>query len=547
MKKKNRTTWIKARSVLCVCIASLMTLSAISAGAVKQETLETNNNVQSAAEKSTPILGDVNSDGNVTLRDAIEVQKNSLSIIGISDSQKICADVDRNGKVNLLDSLYIQKYALQIPIAITGIGKAISSVGSDTVTLNKSALTLGVGESYTLIKSSPTGTNLTTAVYSSDNTSVVTVTLRGGVLSAKSVGKAVVTIKTANGATASCTVTVKKAPTSITLNRILLNLNLGESYYLDTSFPIGEGANVKYKSNNTSVASVNSSGGLVTAKKAGTAKITATTYNGKSATCTVTVTNLNLPAPITEDNIVNGMKRGTKSLSEVLGFKFSYYLSWLDNHDFDSSKPDYYIGTPYAGADCRVPNALKGKAFGHNDAVGDCKMSNTGFVWHTLYAACTYGKGDNSATNSDGYFAGLHNSKKCQYYSPTGVKIPTLDKSDGISWYEMYSQQQVKRYYYKSKDAMLQSGVLEKGDIIWQFSNRTYNGKAAENLSSSLHHVGIYYPATYKGKSVNFWHSGLDGGIDSNGWGTMSNSITQITGMTSDDNIKLYVVIKVAP
>ena len=92
---------------------------------------------------------------------------------------------------------------------------------------------------------------------------------------------------------------------------------------------------------------------------------------------------------------------------------------------------------------------------------------------------------------------------------------------------------------------MLKSGVLEKGDIIRLISNRTYNGKAAENVSGSLHHIGIYYPTTYNGKSVNFWHSGPDGGTDANGWKTKSNSITQISGMTVDANIKMYVVIKV--
>ena len=45
---------------------------------------------------------------------------------------------------------------------------------------------------------------------------------------------------------------------------------------------------IKYSSSNTGIATVNSSG-LVTAKKSGTAIITAKTYNGKTATCKITV------------------------------------------------------------------------------------------------------------------------------------------------------------------------------------------------------------------------------------------------------------------
>lgn len=535
--KKNAKAFAKA--FLCIYLSlSMLILSLISGASAIDK-----NTITDSAASNEPVLGDVNSDGLAKLRDAILVQKYSLLMIDFNERQLLCGDVDKNSKVNLLDSIYIQKYALQSLNNSLGIGEPLRK---DTVALNVSEITLGVGESYTLVKSSPTGSDLSTAVFSSDSKNIASVNSSSGTVKANKAGTATVTVTTKNGATTSCQVTVRNAPTSVYLNKTALTLAVGEAYYLDCSFPIAQYAHkITYSSNKSSVATVAAGTGLVTAKSVGTAVITAKTYNGKTASCTVTVRKDRVPNPVTENNIVSGMSRGSKRLSEVLGFNSNTYLNWLDNHDNDSSKAGYYIGTTFAVADCRVPNGAKGSVWGHADTAGKSGMNSAGFVWHVLYSACTSGKGDNPNTKSDGYFGGAHNGGKCQYYSPTGVKIPTLDASDGVSWYDMYSGENVKRYYFKTKSAMLRSGVLEKGDIIRLISNRTYNGKAAENVSGSLHHIGIYYPTTYNGKSVNFWHSGPDGGTDANGWKTKSNSITQISGMTVDTNIKMYVVIKV--
>ena len=537
--KLKKTSKAFSKAFLCIYLSlSMLILSLISgASALDKNTITFSN------ASNEPVLGDVNSDGLAKLRDAILVQKYSLLMIDFNERQLLCGDVDKNNKVNLLDSIYIQKYALQSLSNSLGIGAPLRK---DTVVLNVSEITLGVGESYTLIKSSPTGSDLSTAVFSSDSKNIASVNSSSGTVKANKAGTATLTVTTKNGATASCRVTVRNAPTSVYLNKTALTLAVGEAYYLDCSFPIAQYAHkITYSSNKSSVATVATGTGLVTAKSVGTAVITAKTYNGKTASCTVTVRKDRVPNPVTENNIVSGMSRGSKRLSEVLGFDSNTYLNWLDNHDNDSSKAGYYIGTPFAVADCRVPNGAKGSVWGHADTAGKSGMNSAGFVWHVLYSACTSGKGDNPNTKSDGYFSGAHNGGKCQYYSPTGVKIPTLDASDGVSWFDMYSGKNVKRYYFKTKSAMLKSGVLEKGDIIRLISNRTYNGKAAENVSGSLHHIGIYYPTTYNGKSVNFWHSGPDGGTDANGWKTKSNSITQISGMTVDANIKMYVVIKV--
>lgn len=79
--------------------------------------------------------------------------------------------------------------------------------------------------------------------------------------------------------------------TSVTLNRDTLNLEVGETGKLSATVWPDSAADksITWSSSNTDVASVISNG-TVTAKKAGTAVITATAVNGKNASCTVTVT-----------------------------------------------------------------------------------------------------------------------------------------------------------------------------------------------------------------------------------------------------------------
>ncbi|WP_368191681.1 Ig domain-containing protein [Blautia sp. 1033sp1_1033st1_G9_1033SCRN_220408] len=83
--------------------------------------------------------------------------------------------------------------------------------------------------------------------------------------------------------------TTSKAPkASIKLNKAKFTIYKGKTATLKATVT-GASTKVKWKSSNSSIAVVNSKG-KITAKKAGTCKITATA-NGKKATCTVTVKN----------------------------------------------------------------------------------------------------------------------------------------------------------------------------------------------------------------------------------------------------------------
>ncbi|WP_238916975.1 Ig-like domain-containing protein [Clostridium sp. YIM B02555] len=97
---------------------------------------------------------------------------------------------------------------------------------------------------------------------------------------------------------------------SITLDKSTMNLNVGDSQQL-TATTTPAGAQVTWKSSDPSVATVDSTG-KVTGVKEGTCTITATTADGLTATCVVTVTLKGIepnpnptPDPTDTDKIVN--------------------------------------------------------------------------------------------------------------------------------------------------------------------------------------------------------------------------------------------------
>ena len=170
-----------------------------------------------------------------------------------------------------------------------------TTVDVEKVSLNKSATTLTEGESETLT-ATITPSNATgdkTVKWSSSNAEVAAVDSNGKV-TAKKAGTAVITATSSNGKTAGCTVTVKQkeiAITGISLNKSTTSLTEGESETLTATITPSNATGdktVKWSSSNEAVAAVDSNG-KVTAKKAGTAVITATSSNGKTAGCTVTV------------------------------------------------------------------------------------------------------------------------------------------------------------------------------------------------------------------------------------------------------------------
>ena len=203
------------------------------------------------------------------------------------------AEGTANITVSVVDSNYKPE---QVTLQVTVSEKKIEIT---EVLLNKDAETLTEGDTITLsAEVLPYDTTYSKNVsWSSSNEAVATVSADGTV-TAKSAGIAIITATSENGMTASCTITVEKKLRPITevyLDKSSATLTEGDTATL-TATVLPENTtyskDVSWSSSNSAVATVDANG-TVTAKSAGTAVITATTENGKTASCTVTVNKKN--------------------------------------------------------------------------------------------------------------------------------------------------------------------------------------------------------------------------------------------------------------
>ena len=175
---------------------------------------------------------------------------------------------------------------------------------STGVTLDQTTATVSVGGSIQLVASIwPANSGDYIASWYSSNTSVAYVSTTG-LVTGISGGPATITVTTALGRTATCSVTV---PTSLSpsypssyvslsqstaainttgVNKtVLLTASIHNNYTSDYI--------ISWHSSNDSIATV--ANGLVTGINAGNATITVRTRDGHTATCTVTVTEVNVP------------------------------------------------------------------------------------------------------------------------------------------------------------------------------------------------------------------------------------------------------------
>lgn len=158
----------------------------------------------------------------------------------------------------------------------------------ENITLNKTSVTIGVKQTCNLTAKLSPDDSATYCSWSSSNNTIATVTSEGKV-TAKKVGTVTIMVKTSNGKTATCIITVKKAPDSIALNKTATTIKVGQTETLTATLtPNNSVTYCNWSSSDKTIATVNANG-VVTAKKAGAATIMVKTSNGKVAICTVTV------------------------------------------------------------------------------------------------------------------------------------------------------------------------------------------------------------------------------------------------------------------
>ena len=187
------------------------------------------------------------------------------------------------------------------------------TVYASGIKLNRNSLVLGKGESYTVKATvNPANTTNKTVTWVSGNTKVATVS--GGVIKAVNNGTTTITARTSNGKTASCQITVKNAPSRITISQGVLTLGVGETYKLSASIDKNAFCSQRtFRSSNSSIIKMTRSSwqGEFKALKPGVAYVTVRTYNVKESTCKVTVKAA--PTQVALNKGVVYMKAGQRS------------------------------------------------------------------------------------------------------------------------------------------------------------------------------------------------------------------------------------------
>lgn len=210
-----------------------------------------------------------------------------------SSSDDTIASVDQEGLVTALKVGKVQITATAEDGALKAVCEVEVAAFVSGIKFDKNELELYNGDTYTLQATIlPEDANNKTLSWSSSNPQVATVD-ENGVVTAIAAGTATITVAATDesGVETTCKVTVLQHVESVTLSRTSGSMYVGEAKALTATVLPENAANktVIWSSSNTAVATVDQSG-LVTAVKAGTAQITATTEEGGlTAVCDVTV------------------------------------------------------------------------------------------------------------------------------------------------------------------------------------------------------------------------------------------------------------------
>ncbi len=193
------------------------------------------------------------------------------------------------------------------------------------ITSKKNAYTITCGSSLDLGKEITLSAE-GTIKYSSNNSKVVSIDSKTGKMTAKTAGTAVITVtvdKTANSTAATKKINVTVSPKSLTIKskKSSYKMTYGGSYDLAKDLTFSTKSTAKYSSSKSSVVSINSKTGKMTAKGVGTAVITVKvdkTSTVAAATKKITVT---VSPKVTVKN------KGVQKYTAGKSYKLSDYIT----------------------------------------------------------------------------------------------------------------------------------------------------------------------------------------------------------------------------
>ena len=285
------------------------------------------------------------------LNPGIDIDTTNLSAVAYTSSDPGVAKVAADGTITAVGpgvaTITARSYnGLQDTAEIT-VKAAPSSVR-----IAPTSITMGVGEVYALSPVITEG-SYTQFTYKASN-SRVSVT-EGGLITARKSGTAKVTVTTHNGKKATLSIKVLNAPSEIRLDKTELTLELGQTAQLKYALTKNTASSVTWYSNNETVCTVNALG-VLTPVGRGTATITATTANGKQASCVVRCIE-----PISDLTLTNSVISVQVGDVESLGVKAT-----------TASGGDYEGEIAYTSSDASIAKADSGNVYGKK--AGNCQV-----------------------------------------------------------------------------------------------------------------------------------------------------------------------------
>lgn len=232
------------------------------------------------------------------------------------------------------------------------------------------------GEQYQLnakIFPDPTSSKI---IWESSNEAVATVD-NTGLVTAKEHGSVTITAKTDNGLSAACAISVITPATSLTFEKKMVELYVGESEQLNlTVLPMDTTDKVTYTAYAYSDAATVNNAGKVTAMKIGNTTITATASSGATATCTIKVIDYpTIVTGVTLDQTKYDMKTGEVfklNATVVPSNATDKSITWATTDSSVASVSE--VGTVSAvGAGKAVITATSG-----NGVIAACEVTVTG-------------------------------------------------------------------------------------------------------------------------------------------------------------------------
>lgn len=333
-----------------------------------------------------------------------------------------------------------------------------------SVTLSNTNITLGKGETFIISQCSNSGSYAKNFTWSSSNSSVATIEKTSGnkaKITAKNNGTATITFKTYNGKTATCKVTVRNAPSSVKLSKSSITLGNGETYTISESTNSGSFANadnLKWSSSNTNVATITKGANnkaFITAKGNGTATVRITLYNGKTATCNVTVKNAPTSVKLNASNLTLGV--GEEFIISE-GTNSGTYAN-ADNLKWSSSNTNVVTVTKTSGNKAKIvakgTGTAKVKITLYNGVTAECNVTvkNAPNTVNLSKTNLILGKGETyiiSEFSDSGTYA------RNFTWSSSNSNVATVEKTSGN----------------KAK-------IVAKGNGTATITIKTYNGKTA--------------------------------------------------------------------